>query len=143
LDNADLTFPSITDIAGNRLAVTHASFIPLMSNYERNVRKDAFESLYKTYDKHKNTSAALLSAQMKQLNFFAKMRHYNSPLEAALDETDVDPKVYYNLIETVHENMEPMYRYVRLRKKLLNVDELHMYDLYAPMVKKCGKRCAI
>jgi oligoendopeptidase F len=139
LDNADLTFPSITDIAGNRLAVTHASFIPLMSNYERNVRKDAFESLYKTYDKHKNTSAALLSAQMKQLNFFAKMRHYNSPLEAALDETDVDPKVYYNLIETVHENMEPMYRYVRLRKKLLNVDELHMYDLYAPMVKNAAK----
>jgi oligoendopeptidase F len=134
LNNADMTFSSVTDIEGNRLAVTHASFIPLMSNYDRNVRKDAFESLYKTYDKHKNTSAALLSAQMKQLNFYAKMRKYNSPLEASLDVTNVNPDVYYNLIEAVHDNMDSMYKYVRLRKKLLNVDDLHMYDLYVPMV---------
>ena len=72
-----MTYESVSDIEGNRLAVTHASFIPLMQNYDRNVRKDAFESLYKTYDEHKNTSAAILSAQMKQLNFFAKMRKYN------------------------------------------------------------------
>lgn len=134
LNNADLTFDSVTDIEGNRLAVTQASFIPLLHNYDRNVRKDAFNSLYKTYDNHKNTSAALLSAQMKQLNFYAKMRKYNSPLEAALDSTNVDSQVYYNLIEAVHENMESMYKYVRLRKKLLNVDELHMYDLYVPMI---------
>lgn len=134
LNAADLTFESVTDIEGNRLAVTHASFIPLLQNYDRNVRKDAFMSLYKTYEQHKNTSAAILSAQMKQLNFFAKMRKYNSPLEAALDSNNVNPQVYYNLIETVHENMESMYKYVRLRKKLLNVDELHMYDLYVPMV---------
>lgn len=134
LNNADLTFDSVTDIEGNRLAVTQASFIPLLHNYDRNVRKAAFDSLYKTYDNHKNTSAALLSAQMKQLNFYAKMRKYNNPLEAALDSTNVNPQVYYNLIEAVHENMESMYKYVRLRKKLLNVDELHMYDLYVPMV---------
>ena len=117
LNNADLTFDSVTDIEGNRLSVTHASFIPLLQNYDRNIRKDAFESLYKTYAKHKNTSAAILSSQMKQLNFFAKMRKYNSPLEAALDNTNVNPNVYYNLIETVHENMESMYKYIRLRKK--------------------------
>mgnify|MGYP002510014165 FL=1 len=134
LNNADMTYESVTDIEGNRLAVTQASFIPLMQNYDRNVRKDAFESLYKTYDEHKNTAAAILSAQMKQLNFFAKMRRYNSPLEAALDQTNVAPQVYYNLIEAVHENMESMYKYVRLRKKLLKVDALHMYDLYVPMV---------
>lgn len=134
LNNADLTFDSVTDIEGNRLAVTQASFIPLLHNYDRNVRKDAFDSLYKTYDNHKNTSAALLSAQMKQLNFYAKMRKYNNSLEAALDSTNVNPQVYYNLIEAVHENMESMYKYVRLRKKLLNVDELHMYDLYVPMI---------
>lgn len=134
LNAADLTFESVTDIEGNRLAVTHASFIPLLNNYDRNVRKDAFMSLYKTYEHHKNTAAAILAAQMKQLNFFAKMRRYNNPLEAALDNTNVNPQVYYNLIETVHENMESMYKYVRLRKKLLNVDELHMYDLYVPMV---------
>lgn len=134
LNNADLTFDSVTDIEGNRLAVTQASFIPLLHNYDRNVRKDAFDSLYKTYDNHKNTSAALLSAQMKQLNFYAKMRKYNNSLEAALDSTNVNPQIYYNLIEAVHENMESMYKYVRLRKKLLNVDELHMYDLYVPMI---------
>jgi oligoendopeptidase F len=134
LNNADLTFTSVTDIEGNCLPVTHASFIPLMSNYDRSVRKAAFDSMYKTYDQHKNTSAAMLSAQMKQLGFFAKMRHYDSPLAAALDETDVDTTVYYNLIEAVHENMEAMYKYVRLRKKLLKYDDLHMYDLYVPMV---------
>lgn len=134
LNDADMTFDSVTDIEGNRLAVTHASFIPLMHNYDRNVRKDAFESLYRTYAERKNTSAAILSAQMKQLNFFSKMRKYDSPLAAALDNTNVDPQVYYNLIDAVHENMDAMYKYVRLRKKLLKVDMLHMYDLYVPIV---------
>ena len=108
--------------------------IKIVVSKDVSVRKDAFESLYKTYAQHKNTSAALLSAQMKQLNFFAKMRKYNSPLEAALDNNNVNPQVYYNLIEAVHENMDAMYQYVRLRKKLLNVDRLHMYDLYVPMI---------
>lgn len=139
LNNADMTFDSVTDIEGNRLPVTHASFIPLLQNYDRNVRKDAFESLYRTYDGLKNTSAAVLSAQMKQLHFYAKMRRYNSPLEAALDSTNVDTQVYYNLIEAVHENMDSMYKYVRLRKKLLKVDELHMYDLYVPMVSNAER----
>ena len=134
LNNADLTYESVTDIEGNRFPVTHASFIPLMQNYDRNVRKDAFESLYKTYAEHKNTSAAILSAQMKQLNFFSKMRRYDSPLEAALDANNVAPQVYRNLIDAVHENMDAMYKYVRLRKKLLKVDALHMYDLYVPIV---------
>lgn len=134
-----MTFDSVTDIEGNRLPVTHASFIPLLQNYDRNVRKDAFESLYRTYDGLKNTSAAVLSAQMKQLHFYAKMRRYSSPLEAALDSTNVDPQVYYNLIEAVHENMDSMYKYVRLRKKLLKVDELHMYDIYVPMVSNAER----
>jgi len=139
LNDADLTFDSVTDIEGNRLPVTHASYIPLMHNYDRNVRKDAFESMYKTYAEHKNTAAAILSAQMKQLNFFSKMRRYNSPLEAALDSNNVNPQVYYNLIETVHENMDAMYKYVRLRKKLLKVDQLHMYDLYVPIVSNAER----
>lgn len=134
LNHADMTFESVSDIEGNRYPVTHATFISLLHKTDRSVRKSAFESLYKTYDAHKNTSAAILSAQMKQLNFFAKMRHYESPLHAALDASNVDPQVYDNLIEAVHENMEYMYQYMRLRKKLLKVDELHMYDLYAPMV---------
>ena len=134
LNDADMTFDSVSDIEGKRYPVTHATFISLLHKTDRSVRKAAFESLYKTYEAHKNTSAAILSAQMKQLNFFSKMRKYDSPLHAALDSSNVNPQVYYNLIETVHENMDYMYRYVRLRKKLLKVDELHMYDLYAPMI---------
>ncbi len=134
LNDADMTFDSVSDIEGNRYPVTHATFISLLHKTDRSVRKAAFESLYKTYEAHKNTSAAILSAQMKQLNFFAKARKYDSPLHAALDCSNINPQVYHNLIETVHENMDYMYRYVHLRKKLLKVDELHMYDLYAPMV---------
>ena len=134
LNNADMTFASIDDGKGGKLPVTHGSFIPLLHNADVNIRKAAFESLYSTYDAHKNTSAAILSSQMKQLQFNANMRRYGSALEASLDATNVDTKVYYNLIEAVHENMESMYKYVRLRKKLLGVDELHMYDLYTPIV---------
>lgn len=134
LNNADMTYPDIEDANGNKLPVSHGSFIPLLHNPDVNVRKAAFESLYSTYDSLKNTSAALLSSQMKQLQFNANMRHYGSALEASLDQTNVDTAVYYNLIEAVHENMDAMYRYVRLRKKLLGVDELHMYDLYTPIV---------
>ena len=137
--NADLTFPDITDSNGEKLPVTSGSFIPLMQHPDKNVRKAAFESLYGTYEKTKNTSAALLSAQMKQLQFNADLRHYNSTLEAALDRTEVDPAVYRNLIEAVHENMGSMYKYVRLRKKLLKLDELNMYDLYVPMVASADR----
>lgn len=139
LNNADMTFDSVTDIEGNRYPVTHASFIRLMHSSDRNVRKDAFESMYKTYTEHKNTSAAILSAQMKQLNFFSRIRRYNSPLEAALDANNVALQVYSNLIDTVHENMESMYKYVRLRKKLLKLDALHMYDLYVPIVSNAER----
>lgn len=139
LNNADMTFDSVTDIEGNRYPVTHASFIRLMHSSDRNVRKDAFESMYKTYAEHKNTSAAILSAQMKQLNFFSRIRRYNSPLEAALDANNVALQVYSNLIDTVHENMESMYKYVRLRKKLLKLDALHMYDLYVPIVSNAER----
>lgn len=134
LNNADMTFADIDDGKGGKMPVTHGNFIPHMHSADVNIRKAAFASLYSTYDAHKNTSAAILSSQMKQLQFNANMRHYGSALEAALDVTNVDTKVYYNLIEAVHENMESMYKYVRLRKKLLGVDELHMYDLYTPIV---------
>ena len=134
LNNADMTFASIKDADGNEIPVTHGSFIPLMHNPDASVRKAAFESLYSTYDSLKNTSAALLSAQMKQLQFNADMRKYPSALDAAVSHTEVDSSVYRNLIEAVHDNMESMYKYVRLRKKLLGVDELHMYDLYVPIV---------
>ena len=132
--NADIKFPSIKDAEGNELVVTQGSFIPLMENPDQNVRKAAFESLYHTFAQFKNTSAAFLDSQVKGLIFNARARNYESTLHAALDRTEVPVSVYHNLINAVHENLPYMHKYVELRKKLMGVDELHMYDLYTPIV---------
>ena len=131
LNDADLKFPDAVDKDGNKHPVT---FIPLMQSYDRVLRKSAFDSLYSVYGQFRNTSAATLSAQLKQLLFFANVRKYPSTLDAALDGNEVPTEIYRNLIDAVHRSFAPMYRYVALRKKLLGVDELHMYDLYVPVV---------
>lgn len=132
--DADLRFPDAVDKDGKAHQVTHGSYIPLVQSEDRVLRKSAFESMYGTFDKFKNTCAATLSAQIKAVNFYAKARRYDSSLEAALDGTEVPVSVYKNLIEAVHDNMHYMYDYVALRKKILGVDELHFYDLYTPVV---------
>lgn len=139
-NDADLTFPDIEDKDGNKIQITHGSYIPLMHSPDRAIRKAAFESMYHTYEKYKNTSAAMLSAQVKTVGFYAKARKYGSSLEAALSSTRVPVSVYHSLIEAVHENMDYMYEYVKLRKKLLNVDELHFYDLYVPVIEGCDEK---
>ena len=136
-NDADLTFPDIEDGEGNKIQVTHGSYIPLMHNPDRNIRKAAFESMYHTYEHFRNTSAAMLSAQIKTVGFYAKARNYPSALDASLAANRVPTEVYHSLIDAVHDNMHYMYDYVRLRKKLLGVDELHMYDLYVPIVGDC------
>ncbi len=133
-NDADLTFPDIEDGEGNKIQVTHGSYIPLMHNPDRNIRKAAFESMYHTYEHFRNTSAAMLSAQVKTVGFYAKARNYPSALDASLAANRVPTEVYHSLIDAVHDNMHYMYDYVRLRKKLLGVDELHMYDVYTPIV---------
>lgn len=137
--NADIRFPDITDAEGNTLQVTQGSYIPLVESEDVNVRKAAFESLYHTFAAFKNTTAAFLDAQMKSLIFNAQARKYDSTLEAALDSTEVPVEVYHNLIEAVHNNMDYLHKYVSLRKKLMGVDELHMYDLYTPIVSDATK----
>ena len=134
LNDADLKFPDAVDKDGNKHPVTHGTFIPLMQSCDRVLRKSAFDSLYSVYGQFRNTSAATLSAQLKQLLFFANVRKYPSTLDAALDGNEVPTEIYRNLIDAVHRSFAPMYRYVALRKKLLGVDELHMYDLYVPVV---------
>ena len=134
LDNADIKFPDAVDKDGNAHQVTHGSYIPLMQGEDRVLRKSAFENLYNTYKSFENTYTAILSGHLKTLSFNANVRKYENTLEAALDSTEVPQSVYHSLIEAVHANMDKMYRYVELRKKLLGVDELHYYDLYAPMV---------
>ncbi|MDY4588502.1 MAG: oligoendopeptidase F [Oscillospiraceae bacterium] len=133
-NDADLKFPDAVDKDGNSHQVTHGSYIPLMHSNDRVLRKSAFESLYGVYENFRNTSAAVLSSQVKCLTFRARARKYDSTLQAALDGNEVPVEVYKQLIEAVHENMHYMYKYVKLRKKLLGVEELHAYDLYAPVV---------
>jgi oligoendopeptidase F len=134
LDNADIKFPDAADKDGNRHRLTHGSYIPMMQSEDRELRKSAFTNLYATYKGFENTYTATLSAHLKSLAFGAAVHKYENTLEAALDSTEVPSSVYYKLIDAVHANMDKMYRYVALRKKLLGVDELHYYDLYAPMV---------
>ncbi|MBR5278158.1 MAG: oligoendopeptidase F [Clostridia bacterium] len=134
LRNADMRFPSVIDKDGNEHPLTDGTFVPMLENPDVDIRKQTFEKYYGRLSEFKNTIAATLDGQFKQLNFFSKARKYNSTLEASLDRTEVPVSVYHNLIETVHANMEKMYRYVALRKKLLGVEELHMYDVYTPIV---------
>ena len=134
LNDADMKFPDAVDKDGNKHQVTHGSYIPLMHSSDRELRKSAFQSLYSVYGNFKNTSAAVLASQVKCLTFNARARKYASTLEAALSGNEVPVEVYKQLIEAVHENMDYMYKYVKLRKKLLGVDELHAYDLYTPIV---------
>lgn len=136
LDNADIKFPDAIDKNGVSHQLTHGSYIPLMQSEDRELRKSAFTNLYGVYKGFENTYASILSSHLKTLDFSAKVRKYENTLEAALDSTEVPSEVYYKLIDAVHENLDKMYRYVELRKKLLKVEELHYYDLYAPMVSE-------
>ena len=134
LRNSEMKYPSVLDKDGVEHALTNGSYGPLMESSDRVLRRNTFETLYGRWNEFKNTVAATLDAQFKQLRFFADARKYPDTLTAALDATEVPVEVYTNLIEAVHQNLEQMYRYVALRKKLLGVDELHMYDVYTPIV---------
>lgn len=133
-NNADVKFPSVRGEKGEEIPVSHGRYGLLMESRDRRIRKEAFASMYSQYGQYKNTLAAVYGANLKSSAFFAKMRHYDSALAMALDGGEIPVSVYTQLIDTVHEYMPLMHRYVRLRKKALGVEELHMYDLYAPMV---------
>ena len=134
LRNADLRFPEVEDSEGNKHALTNGSFVPLQESPDRILRENAFKAYYGRLGEFKNTVAATLDGQFKQLRFFSEARSYESTLDASLDRTEVPTAVYHNLIEAVHANLDKMYAYVSLRKKLLGVQELHMYDVYTPVV---------
>ena len=132
--DADLKFPEAVDANGEKHQLTQGSYIPMLQSADRVLRKSAFETLYHTFGSFKNTTAACLDAQMKQLIFFSRARKYDSALDASLARTEVPVSVYTNLIQTVSDNLPYMHRYVRLRKKLMGLDELHMYDIYTTLV---------
>jgi len=135
LNNADIKFPVIKDESNQDIEITHGTFIPLMESKDRRVRQDAFKGLYSTYYNFKNTFASTLSGNVKKNIFYSKLRNYNSALEASLDKDNIPTEVYHNLIKTVGDNLSSLNKYVSLRKKALGLDELHMYDLYTPIVK--------
>ncbi len=138
-NNADITFADAEDSQGNKHPITHATYIQCVESSDRVLRKNAYESIYAGYNQFKNTAAALMNAQNKQLKFEAEARHFNNAFEASLFSTNVPTSVYLNLIEAVHRNIDKMHRYVRLRKKLLGLDELHFYDTYTPLVSGVDK----
>ncbi|WP_035767405.1 oligoendopeptidase F [Butyrivibrio sp. NC2002] len=135
LSNADLKFPSVKDSEGKEVTLSNGRFVPTEMSKDRELRKRAFEAFYGRYEEFKNTWATLYDGEVKARIFNAKARKYNSNFEAAVDENNVDPAVCDRLIDSIHKGFDKMHRYVALRKKLLGVDELHMYDVYVSMIK--------
>lgn len=140
LNDADIKFPMIEDENGKKVELTKGRYTAFLENTDRRVRKDAFTALYNTYAKQQNTLAATYSCSVKSDVFFAKARKYTSSLQAALEDDNIPITVYDNLIKTVHKFLPLMHRYIALRKKILSVEELHMYDLYVPLIAEADKK---
>lgn len=140
LMDADMQYPEVLDSEGNPHPLSQGTFVALLESKDRMLRKNAYETLYKTLRGFRNTSANLLDAQNKKLKFYADMRKYPTAFDASLDSTHVPTEVYRNLIAAVHDNLDKMHRYIRLRKKLLGLDELHFYDIYTPLVSDVDKK---
>ncbi len=138
--DADITFDDAIDAKGEKRPLTQSTFVQYQESSDRELRRSAYENLYNGFAAFKNTAAGLLDAQNKQLKFFAEARKYESAFEASLDENNVPTSVYLNLIDAIHQNLDKMHKYVRLRKKLLGVDELHFYDVYTPLVSEVDKK---
>ena len=136
-NNADLRFGTLQDEEGNSVELTHGRYAQFLESSDRSVRKAAFERLYGTYGQFQNTLAATFEANVKQAGFFAKMRNYPS---APLDGGNIPVEVYDQLLTAVHQALPALHRYVELRRRLLGVDVLHMYDLYTPLVSSEKKR---
>lgn len=134
LNDADLKFPKIEDEEGNTRELSHSNFIPMMESGNREVRKNAFEKYYSVYESFKNTFAATLNGEINNNIFHAKIRNYNSTREAALDGNNIPETVYDNLLLAIGENLDTMHKYMSLRKRVLGLDELHMYDIYTPLL---------
>ncbi|MCB6345552.1 oligoendopeptidase F [Enterocloster lavalensis] len=133
-NNADVKFPSITGEHGQEVPITHGNYISLMEHKDRRIRRDAFLGLYSVYRQFRNTLAAAFSANVKQAVFYAKARDYASSRQHSLAENEVPELVYDNLVAAVRKNLPLLHRYVRVRKETLGLDDIHMYDLYVPMV---------
>ncbi|MCY6370958.1 oligoendopeptidase F [Clostridium ganghwense] len=134
LSNADMTFPNIKDEEGNEVELTEGNYSKYIKSKDRKVREAAFKALFGTYEKYKNTLASSLTSSIKNFSFMSKTRKYRNSIESSLEPNDIPVRVYENAIETINKNIESLHRYVRVKKKLLGLDEIHMYDLYVPVI---------
>ena len=133
LASADLSFPDATDSEGQAQPVSEGVYMLNMSSPDRTLREHTFRSLFGTYGKFGNTLAATLTGACRRSAFYAKVRHYDSSLAASLADENIPTSLYSELIETIHRNLNPLHEYIRLKKEVLGYDELHYYDLYAPL----------
>lgn len=139
-NNADIDFGTVHDEKGDEVQLSHGRYVQFLESHDQRVRREAFEKLYSAYDKFRNTLAAAFTANLQQELFFAQMRKYDSSRAAALDYSNVPLKVYDSLIEAVHKNLPLMYKYVDIRKRVLGLEELHMYDVYVPLVEQTNQK---
>ena len=139
-NEADLKFPTIKDEDGDDITITHGNFIRLMESKDRAVREAAFKGLYSSYGSYRNTVAATLSGSVKKDVFYAKVRKYPSALNEALFADAVDETLYDGLINAVRDNLDAFHSYLKLRKEVLGVDELHFYDVYTPLVADADRK---
>lgn len=135
LTNADMTFPVIKDEDGQEIELTEVNYGRFIRSRDRRVREDAFKALFNTYEKYKNTLAVSLTSSLKNFIFNAKARKYSSALESSLKPNDIPLEVYSNAIETMNNNISALHRYVKIKKRLLGLEEIHMYDLYVPLIE--------
>ncbi len=138
--NADLILPEVIDDNHNTITLTHGNYLKLLKSADSKVRKTAFEAMFNTLDRNKNTLTSVYLSSLKKDVFEMRARKFDSCCEANLDGKNINISVYDNLIETVNESLPLLHRYVSLRKKMLGLDELHMYDLYTPMVKDMDEK---
>ena len=135
LTNEDMKFGDIIDEDGEKVELTEGNYSSFIKSKDRKVRKEAFETLFGKYKDLENTFATTLSSSIKNFNFGAKIRKYNSALESSLKPNDIPVEVYKNAVKTIDENLKSLHRYVSLKKKLLGLNEMHMYDLYVPVIE--------
>ncbi|MBV7273618.1 oligoendopeptidase F [Clostridiaceae bacterium UIB06] len=134
LSDADMTFKVIKDEEGNDIELMESNYGSFIQSKDRRVRKDAFKGLFETYNKYKNTFAASLTSSIKNFIFISKTRNYDCALECSLKPNNIPLEVYYNTVDTINKNLNSLHRYVKVKKKLLGLDEIHMYDLYVPII---------
>ena len=135
LTNADMTFGNIKDEDGDEVELTEGNYSSFIKSKDRSVREAAFKRLFGEYKKFDNTLATTLTSSVKSFNFSARVRKYSSPIEASLSPNDIPVSVYENAIKTINDNLSSLHRYVKIKKKLLGLEQMHMYDLYVPIIE--------